>query len=52
MQRKLMTGSSAFSGRELIPGARYRSAWRGFRLTGLVDENGDVINLCSQDTFH
>lgn len=38
-------------------GERYRSAWKGFRLTGLKEPNGDgddydVCCLCAQDSFH
>ena len=48
LQRRMMTSSD---------GERYRSAWKGFRLTGLKEPNGDgddydVCCLCAQDSFH
>ena len=43
LQRGMMTSTA---------GKRYTSAWRGFRLTAMYDEHGDVIALCAQDSFH
>jgi len=44
IQKQLMSASA--------PGRRFVASWRGFVYTGRIDENGGVVDMHSQDSFH